>query len=218
MTIGDKIKYFRKQLGITQNQLAEASGIHPVSIRKYETNKMQPQPPQIEKIAAALGISPNALNGLENSVLRLKTLGDLYGIIILFIKSNIIRIDGERKKDNTLKPDTVKIHLNPILSSYLKINIESDTVKYNSLPLEKLSFAVKDKQMFSDLLQWESLNYQYKLYLEKYGNSQEYPIKDAIAQLTANIERIELELQRSSILLDMSKGLKINLLPDYTNL
>ena len=53
MTIGEKIKYCRKQIGITQDKLAELTGIHPVSIRKYETNKMQPQPPQLEKIAVA---------------------------------------------------------------------------------------------------------------------------------------------------------------------
>ena len=38
MTIGEKIKYCRKQIGITQDKLAELTGIHPVSIRKYETN------------------------------------------------------------------------------------------------------------------------------------------------------------------------------------
>ena len=44
MTIGEKIKYFRSRIGITQAKLAELSGIHPVSIRKYETNKkMQKQ-------------------------------------------------------------------------------------------------------------------------------------------------------------------------------
>ena len=58
MTIGEKIKYCRKQIGITQDKLAELTGIHPVSIRKYETNKMRPQPPQLEKIAAALELEP----------------------------------------------------------------------------------------------------------------------------------------------------------------
>ena len=32
LTVGDKIKYFRKQRGMTQAQLAELTGIHPVSI------------------------------------------------------------------------------------------------------------------------------------------------------------------------------------------
>ena len=76
MTIGEKIKYCRKQIGITQDKLAELTGIHPVSIRKYETNKMQPQPPQLEKIAAALGVSYNALNGSDTAGLRLETVGD----------------------------------------------------------------------------------------------------------------------------------------------
>ena len=57
LTIGDRIKYFRKRRGLTQAQLAECTGIHPVSIRKYETNKMQPQLSQIEKIADALCLS-----------------------------------------------------------------------------------------------------------------------------------------------------------------
>ena len=60
MTIGEKIKYFRTRIGITQAKLAELSGIHPVSIRKYETNKMVPQSPQIDRIAEALGISQSA--------------------------------------------------------------------------------------------------------------------------------------------------------------
>ena len=73
MTIGEKIKYFRTRIGITQAKLAELSGIHPVSIRKYETNKMVPQSPQIDRIAEALGISSFAelriIYGLKQSVI-----------------------------------------------------------------------------------------------------------------------------------------------------
>ena len=114
MTIGEKIKYCRKQIGITQDRLAELTGIHPVSIRKYETNKMQPQPPQLEKIAAALGVSYNALNGSDTAGLRL-------GVLIVLCNSGILQINGERGEDKLLKDDTVSIHLNPVLSSYLEI-------------------------------------------------------------------------------------------------
>jgi transcriptional regulator with XRE-family HTH domain len=48
MTIGEKIRTIRATRNMTQAKLAELTGIHPVSIRKYETNKMQPQLPQIE--------------------------------------------------------------------------------------------------------------------------------------------------------------------------
>ena len=95
MTIGDKIKYFRTRIGITQSKLAELSGIHPVSIRKYETNKMIPQAQQIDRIAEALGVSSFAITGFENNI-SLKTEGDFMGLMIMLIKSNILCIKGER--------------------------------------------------------------------------------------------------------------------------
>ena len=73
MTIGEKIKYCRKQIGITQDKLAELTGIHPVSIRKYETNKMQPQPPQLKNFADAIGDSYIDLNGSDKAVRRRET-------------------------------------------------------------------------------------------------------------------------------------------------
>ena len=118
MTIGEKIKYCRKQIGITQDKLAELTGIHPVSVRKYETNKMQPQPPQLEKIAAALGVSYNALNGSDTAGLRLETVGDLMGVLMVLCNSGILRITGERGEDKLLKDETVSIQFNHILSSY----------------------------------------------------------------------------------------------------
>ena len=54
MTIGEKIKAYRKSQNMTAAELAEKSGIHPVSIRKYETGAMIPKPEQIKKIADAL--------------------------------------------------------------------------------------------------------------------------------------------------------------------
>ena len=36
MTIGEKIKYVRKLYHMSSAELAERTGIHPVSIRKYE--------------------------------------------------------------------------------------------------------------------------------------------------------------------------------------
>ena len=43
-------------LGMTQNELAEHFDIHPVTIRKYETNKLVSKIEQIVKIANPLGI------------------------------------------------------------------------------------------------------------------------------------------------------------------
>ena len=55
--VGDKIKEYRKKRGITQAKLAELTGIHPVSIRKYEAGMMEPRFPQLQRIADALEIN-----------------------------------------------------------------------------------------------------------------------------------------------------------------
>ena len=54
MTTGEKIKYLRKQKAVTQTELAQLTGIHQVSIAKYEKDKMIPQPDQLRKIVEVL--------------------------------------------------------------------------------------------------------------------------------------------------------------------
>lgn len=68
MTIDEKIKYLRKNMNITGKQLADKSNIHPVTIRKYETNKMKPQPNQIEKLAHIFNVSPYVLINSEITI------------------------------------------------------------------------------------------------------------------------------------------------------
>ena len=49
MTIGEKIKYLRKPKGVTQTELAQITGIHQVSIAKYEKDKMVRSPTSFGK-------------------------------------------------------------------------------------------------------------------------------------------------------------------------
>ena len=51
MTIGERIRYYRKSADMTQRELAAASGIHYVSICNYESGKMTPRDDQLRKIA-----------------------------------------------------------------------------------------------------------------------------------------------------------------------
>ena len=156
MTIGEKIKYCRKQIGITQDKLAELTGIHPVSIRKYETNKMQPQPPQLEKIAAALDVSYNALNGIDSAGMRLETVGDLMGVLMVLCNSNILQITGERGEDNLLKFETVNVQFNPILASYLELNYNTHG-NQKTLSLKDVLLNIRSHRTFNDLLIWEKI-------------------------------------------------------------
>lgn len=65
MTIGDRIKQVRNARGLTQKQLGAISGTSEITIRQYELGKRQPRLEQLQRIAAALGVSPFYLLGDE---------------------------------------------------------------------------------------------------------------------------------------------------------
>lgn len=57
MTIGELIKQYRNDKGMTQKQLAEMLGLAEITIRQYETNKREPKIPMLRRIAKILGVS-----------------------------------------------------------------------------------------------------------------------------------------------------------------
>lgn len=63
MTIGDKIRNYRKLAGLTQKKLGELSGTSETTIKQYEGGKRQPRIEQLSKIADALGIFSTDLLG-----------------------------------------------------------------------------------------------------------------------------------------------------------
>ncbi len=210
MTIGEKIRYFRTRIGITQAKLAELSGIHPVSIRKYETNKMIPQAQQIDKIADALCISSFAIAGFENNI-RLETVGDFMGLLIMLCKTHIVSIDGERGEDSALKPDTVSFKINPFITQFF--NAKTNKQETGS---ERISYYLKFNNIFQDILKWEKINYNYEKMCKKYSDSTDKPTLAALEQLKNDKEAIEMELQRSNIMLNKD-GISVKIPPDYFN-
>ena len=193
MTIGEKIRYFRKELNITQGQLAEMSGIHPVSIRKYETNKMAPKPPHIDKIAAALGVSSFALTGIEKNI-QLATIGNLIGIIIMLCKNDLITIVGERNEDGVITSSSASIEVNPSLLKFMSL---SDNEK--SLDADSLICKLNDQNILNDLLKWEAL-YTNHLELNKlYKDSDDADKIDSLKELESKLEALEVELQGSTV-------------------
>lgn len=91
--VGDKIKEYRKKRGITQAKLAELTGIHPVSIRKYEAGMMEPRLPQLQRIADALEINAFLLQEEPYPKLRMETEEDVEAVKqyldAIGLKSNI---------------------------------------------------------------------------------------------------------------------------------
>lgn len=77
MSVGENIRRYRKLRGMTQAQLAEAVGLTEGAVRHYESGIRAVKPELLESIAAALGVSVNALKdyGVE-------TAGDLMSLLV----------------------------------------------------------------------------------------------------------------------------------------
>lgn len=96
MTLGEKIKFYRTHRGLTQKQLGDMTGIHEVSIRKYELDKITPKKEQLEKIATLLNIP-------YNSFLDLQIVTDADVISLLFAIEDSFEMDITSEDNNAFK-------------------------------------------------------------------------------------------------------------------
>ena len=213
MTIGEKIKHLRKSFNLSQKALAEKSGVSEIAIRKYEAGDRAPKPEQIEKIATALCISPNALVSSNDSILRFETLGDLAGILILLHNSGIVNICGDRDSSGFLKPDTVSMCFNPILSSYFEL-ISNSSDPSNITAIQESSVRIKSSMLLSDFLEWEKINYLLQTSLIDAGENPDENTLTVLKRMAEIKELLELELQKSQVLLDRSNGISVKILPN----
>lgn len=67
MTVGEKMKQYRKEMKLTQKQLGELAGSSEAMIRQYELGLRNPKIESIEKIATALGVNSFDLIGYDIS-------------------------------------------------------------------------------------------------------------------------------------------------------
>ena len=54
---GNRLRALRKKSGLTQEQLAEAVGVNPITISWWENDKFLPKTQSIKALAKALGVS-----------------------------------------------------------------------------------------------------------------------------------------------------------------
>ena len=65
---GDLIRRRRSEFGLSQAELAEAAGVHPRQLRRYEADEQQPALAVAVRIAEALGASLDELAGLRTGL------------------------------------------------------------------------------------------------------------------------------------------------------
>ncbi len=148
MTIGEKIKYFRKQSEYSQSVLSELTGIHLITIAKYETNKMHPQPKQIERLAQALQVPCCAL---EDERIQLFNENPL-SLLLLAVKQQQVQLHGTRNKEGYIIPETAHFSLPERFHIF-----ETPAIT------ESHALQLADKQALQDLLAWERLAYTCQL-------------------------------------------------------
>ena len=81
-SIGENIRRIRIRKGLSQKELAEKAGMSNVLLNNYEHGLRNPKAETLQRIAQALGVSPEVLQGEEMSEMQAKK--RLYAIFSQF--------------------------------------------------------------------------------------------------------------------------------------
>lgn len=210
-TVGERIRYFRKDRNMTQDKLAELTGIHPVSIRKYETNKMQPQIEQIERIASILDVNVSAIVGYNSKPSIVRTVGDLTGVLMMLYKAHVLMVIGKpayndedvNKEDFDplagMDPQKMLIMLNPMLSGYFdvaKITNATGSFSTGKLSVDQLGLILKKREYAEDFIQWAAIYSLFERVLAAKAGNEEPNSK--LEFISNSLEELELTLLAST--------------------
>ena len=116
-----KIKRLRKLRGLSQEDLANLSGIHLSTIKKYERDFRNPKPETIEIIAKALGVSLHTLMDF-----KIETVSDILSLLIKMDEQSCMEWTGKKDKKGNYIPSSVHIAfrddmVNEALARYMTI-------------------------------------------------------------------------------------------------
>lgn len=126
MTTGEKIRFYRKQSGLSQKALGEAAGgIHEVTIRKYEAGLRNPKPAQLKKIADALNVSVFMFLDVD-----VTTISDVVSLIFEMDEFTTMIIDGKKTGSGDYDPKSIRLHFdNDIINERLALWAKSKDVE-----------------------------------------------------------------------------------------
>ena len=120
-SIAEKIKYYRNIKKMSQDELAEASGINVSTIKKYECSIRNPKPDQLQKIASALGISVNAF--ISNDI---ESVNDILFLLMKLERQANLCINGNKDEKGKFDANSITLtfsddHINSLLAEYLEL-------------------------------------------------------------------------------------------------
>ena len=204
MTIGERIRYYRKNADMTQRELAATTGIHYVSICNYESGKMIPREDQIKKIADALGISYASLSNLETDTKKFQTLGNMFELLITLNKSGVMTLTGKRDSNGVITKSSARFVTTNTLFAYFKLIYPEAK---DPLDLSKIKVQLQNDFVLSKMIEWESLYNNTSRLSDKPKLTRKE--RDDLDLLRKEIGLLEIELTGYRISLDSSKGISI---------
>lgn len=120
-SVAEKIKYYRNIKKMSQDELAEASGINVSTIKKYECSIRNPKPDQLQKIATALGISINAF--ISNDI---ESVNDILFLLMKLERQANLNINGNKDENGKYDANSITLtfsdsQINNLLAEYLEL-------------------------------------------------------------------------------------------------
>ena len=116
MNVSEKIRYYRELRGLTQQQLADFSGIPLGTLKKYETGNRNPKQEPLQRIADALHISITSFQDIH-----LETIGEIAPYLFAISKVGKVQFHGNKDADGKFDLNTLTISFDsPVLKHFLK--------------------------------------------------------------------------------------------------
>lgn len=187
MTIGKKIKHIRNLYHMSSSELAEKTGIHPVSIRKYESDKMLPQQAQINRIAAAFMLSPAIFSGVTETKFDFNYAGDCLALLIMLYISNGLTIEGDRSENGALVFETVRFKISPAFDRFFSLYNEDSNLDINDLNLR-----ISDENTLKSFMYWEYMYNRRDDYYEAYMDEETKENEAAYVQACDDYDEVEM--------------------------
>lgn len=92
-TIAERMKFYRKLRGMTQEELSNACGIDYSQIRRYEAGQRNPKFEQLQNIASALGV------GITEFIdIKMDIVGEVISLLAKLDEKSCIKLSGRKKR------------------------------------------------------------------------------------------------------------------------
>ena len=116
MNVSEKIRYYRELRGLTQQQLADFSGIPLGTLKKYETGNRNPKQEPLQRIADALHISITSFQDIH-----LETIGEVAPYLFAISKVGKVQFHSNKDADGKFDINTPSISFDsPVFKHFLK--------------------------------------------------------------------------------------------------